>query len=312
MGSNTQFEWPFQLRQLAVMLEAGIAADVAVASLGATSGKEMQTKLKNATRAIKRGVALPEAFYKSKLVNEFDYSMLNTAADAGRIFEGLNHISERRVNQLQRVDSFKASLVLPKALVFIGLFAGVFIRSATGSQSVTEALISGGWTAAWFYFFCYLVLHVFRADTRIWMSWFWPHTLMRKRSEWLSLSLEYLLYNNLVWQVSSGVTYSQAVERWGSLLTAQDFRQKVERAAKQMEQGKRLSEALIDEGLVISNRMRQILLIADESGNHELAIKNELKLQNIQLAQINDDFFKWVPRVFYILALVWVSKLMTF
>lgn len=312
MKSNTQFTWPFQLRQLAVMIDAGIAIDAALASLDSTRDAKRRVKLQRAVRLVKRGVGLPDAFLKAQLIGEFDYEMLCTAEEAGRLSDGLNHISERRVKQLQRADSLKASLVLPKTLVFVGAVAGVFVRTASGNQSIAEALISVGIAAAWFYLICYLALNIVRADTRIWMSLLWPYEFIRKRNQWYCLALEYYFYNSLIWQVSAGVPYGTAVKRCSKLLTSKTFCEKTEKASRQMESGTSLSQSLIDEGLVISRYMRQVLLVADESGKHELAIKNELKLQSHRLKQKTENFFKWMPRVFYVVALLFVSKLMVF
>jgi hypothetical protein len=62
---------------------------------------------------------------------------------------------------------------------------------------------------------------------------------------------------------------------------------------------------------VLTASMRPVRLIADQSGTHEAAIKNQLKLQQLSLKQHAEPFFKWTPRIFYLLALVLVSKLIT-
>jgi len=119
METSTKFSWTFQLRQLAVMIDAGIPLESALGSLEFRS-KTNNGKLQRAIGLVKRGSTVPDAFVRSKLVGEFDYAMLLAADKAGRLQDGLNHISERRVKQLQRVDSLKASMVLPKAIIMIG------------------------------------------------------------------------------------------------------------------------------------------------------------------------------------------------
>jgi len=201
---------------------------------------------------------------------------------------------------------------LPKAIVLIGALAGVFVRVATDKQNTFDAVISVGAITAWFYLICYLSLFIIRADTRIWMSWFWPNTILFNKNSWCSLALEHYFYKSLVWQVSAGVPYSRAIERCRSLLSSDSFSVAVNKASKDMAKGCSLSQSLIKHGLVLTDRMRQVLLVADESGTHEAAIKHELKLQSGRLDLKAKNFFKWAPRFFYLVALIVVSKLMSF
>jgi len=308
MDSSFGLSWPFFLRQLAVMLEAGIPIDAALKSLEAKLAKP-NSKLMRAKGLVERGVSLPDAFRRSQMIDEFDYGMLVAADSAGHLANGLNHISERRVNQLQRVASLKAALVFPKAIMLIGALAGVFIRTSSGSQSVTEACLSAGVVVVWFYLIAYLAMLIIRADTRIWMSWFWPYPILQRCSKWYRLALEYLFFNSFTWQIQGGVSAGFAAKSCSQLLRSRYFRRSVMLASGAMSNGESITLALSNNGLIFTDRMRQVLLIADQSGTHEQAIKHELKLQAIELAQKADNFFKWTPRVFYVMALTFVSPL---
>jgi len=308
METSTKFSWTFQLRQLAVMIDAGIPLESALGSLEFRS-KTNNGKLQRAIGLVKRGSTVPDAFVRSKLVGEFDYAMLLAADKAGRLQDGLNHISERRVKQLQRVDSLKASMVLPKAIIMIGAFAGLFVRTASGDQSMAEAGWAVGFIAAQFYVLCFACLFVISADTRIWMSWCWPIKLVRKASHWYRMALEYYFFNSFIWQMSAGVSASEAVKNCRLLLSSKLFRDSATSAAEAMSRGQSITQAMTDEDLVLTDRMRQVLLIADQSGKHELAIGNELALQADRLTLKTKNFFKWAPRVFYVIALVFVSKM---
>ena len=121
MSSAAKLEWPFQLKQLTVMIGAGMPIDTCLKSLSLRSSRDT-AKLQKALRLVKRGVSLPDSFRRAELIGDFDHAMLSSADTAGRLEDGLSHISERRVNQLQRTDSFKVSLIFPKALVVILLW----------------------------------------------------------------------------------------------------------------------------------------------------------------------------------------------
>jgi len=96
MQSEAKIDWPMQLRQLAVMIDAGLPIDAALKSLVGRSGKH-SLKLKKAQRLVERGMSLPDALQRALLVKDFDHAMLRCADAAGRVSDGLNHISERRV-----------------------------------------------------------------------------------------------------------------------------------------------------------------------------------------------------------------------
>ncbi len=291
------------------MIDAGIPLDSSLSSLESRS-KNKNAKLQRAIGLVKRGSGVPDAFIRSKLVGEYDHAMLLAADKAGRLSDGLTHISERRVKQLQRVDSLRASLVFPKAIMVIGALAGLFVRMASGGQSVVEAAWAVGLIAAQFYLLCFVCLFVISADTRIWMSWFWPIKLVHKISQGYRLALEYYFYNSFIWQISAGVSASDAVKNCRLLLSSTQFRNSATSAAEAMSRGRSITQAMMDQGLVLTERMRQVLLIADQSGKHEAAIKNELTLQGEVLKLKIENFFKWTPRVFYVIALVFVSKMM--
>lgn len=310
MTRNNKLSWPLQLRQLAVMIDAGLPIDTSLKSISERSG-EASAKLSKAQRLVKRGVSLPDAFQRVALVNDFDYAMLTGAATAGRLADGLNHISESRVNQLQRAESFRASLILPRALIVVGGLAGIFIRTASGGQALVDAIAMVGLIMALFYLATVAAVAVVTVDTRVWFSWFWPYAIVRKRLEWYCLALEYFFYNNLIWQLSGGVAASNATRVCGLLLDSNAFRARVMAAADAMDRGESMPQALLNEGLVLTDRLRQVLLIANHSGTHEAAITHELSLQRIRLKQKTDNLFKWAPRVAYVIALVVVSKLIT-
>jgi len=294
------------------MLDAGVVIGKALRTLETEYDKKNREKLKVAIQLVERGVSLPDSLLRAALIDDFDHAMLITADEVGRISEGLNHLSEIRIKQFQRADSLNASLLLPKGLVLVGAFAGVFVRTAAGNQPLLDALFSVVFITICFFLVCYLTLFLIRADTRIWMSWLWSYPPLLKRIQWCGLAMEYYFFNSLVWQISAGLPFSNAILRCNKLLSSALFQKAITKASNQTAAGGSLTNALIDNGLVISSRMRQVMLVADQSGKHELAIKHELKLQSIKLKLKAENFFKWMPRIFYVIALIFVSKIMAF
>jgi len=289
MKSNTDLSWPSLLSQLSTMLEAGLPIASALNSLIDRSG-ERELGLQKAYRLVEKGVGLANAFGCAKLVK---------------------HLAERKISQLQRVESFKASLAFPKALILLGAGAGVFIRTASAQQSSLEAFASIALLVAVFYLLSFIAVLIVKADTRIWMSWIWPYPSIHKHMKWYRLSLEYLLYYNLSWQISVGIVASDASRACSRLLASRNFQLRVNTAAACMDKGEAMTKSLEDQGLVLTKRMQQVLLIAEQSGTHEAAIRHELSLQRAELKLKADNFFKWASRFAYLIALVFISKLIT-
>ncbi len=289
------------------MLDAGLDIEKALRSMGL---KQNHSLFERAAALTARGFKLPDALQRAKLIDRYDYALLLAADKAGAISSGLNHVSERRLSQLQRAEAFNAGLILPKALMGVGLFAGVFIKIVSGTSSMADAFISTGVLAILFYLIAFASLLLVSIDSRIWMSYLWPYPILWKRNHWYQLALEHFFFNSLVWQVSAGVNADQACRNCSELLSSSQFTASAIRASKSMSAGTAFSQALIENNLVLTNRMKQVLLVSDESGVHQTAIEKELMLQAQSLKLKSNKFLKWTPRFFYILALVFVSKMM--
>ena len=190
------------------------------------------------------------------------------------------------------------------------MFAGIFIKIASGSTSFTDAVLSTGVLAALFYLIAFASLLLVSIDSRIWMSYLWPYQIVWKHNHWYRLALEHFFFNSIVWQVSAGVSTDQACRNCSALLNSSQFTASAVRASKSMSAGTAFSQALIENNLVLTNRMKQVLLISDESGAHQAAIEKELMLQAQSLKLKSSNFLKWSPRFFYLLAFVFIAKMM--
>lgn len=288
------------------MLDAGLCIEKALRSVDL---KQNHSMFERASSLVARGLNLPDALKRSKLVDPYDYSLLLAADKASAISSGLNHVSQRRLSQLQRAESFKAGLVFPKALIVIGVFAGVFIKIASGETSPVDAFISTGALAILFYLIAFASLLLVSTDSRIWMSHLWPYRFLWKHSHWYQLALEHFLFNGITWQISAGVRADEACRNCSAILNSKRFTDSAIRASRAVGSGTAFSQALIENNLVLTERMKQVLLISDHSGAHQTAIKNELMLQAQTLKLKSHNFLKWTPKLFYLLALVFIAKM---
>jgi len=113
-----------------------------------------------------------------------------------------------------------------------------------------------------------------------------------------------------LWQLSTGVDASTALGRVKLLLKPSEYRHSVERAQKQCAQGIDLPTALMNNGLILTTRMIQILNTANTTGDFEKAVGQELGLISEKLKQNALEKLKWWPRLIYVFVMVIIIRLM--
>ena len=94
--------WPQQFMQLSSMLDAGLSVEHALKTLYETpnikrkKNKESreQQNLKKVTQHVSRGSTLSTALKANKVIDRFDAALLENAETAGRLPQGLDHISK--------------------------------------------------------------------------------------------------------------------------------------------------------------------------------------------------------------------------
>ena len=322
LGRDLHSAWPAYWQQLSVMIGAGLPIDQSLRTLQGKRSKEFKphdnstainktndSQLQRIIALVERGVSLADAFKRASAISQFDYHLLKSAEAAGRLEQGLQHIAVRWTNQLQRVKSLKSALLLPVVVLIIGALAGVFVRVLKSGQTVFDASISIAIIVLCVVLFFSLMLRVLALDARIYLSVLWPIEFVRRRSLRYQRVFEQLFYRSLLWQIESGIAVEKATSKCSNLLSAQSFKISARSAATNMGSGLSLPQSLIDNGLVLSKRMQQVLLIANQSGSYEQAVGTELVLQRQKLDQQLNDDFKWFARASYVLVLLVISGL---
>jgi len=290
------------------MIAAGVTIEKALESLVKDRNNSIAQRLTRALGLVRRGVGLSQALKRSDCLNGFDVQLLATAEAAGCLPDGLNYIAERRLGQQQRVNNLTAALVLPQAVLLIGAFAAIFVRINSYQEPIFNAVVSVAvlTTIAWLMIRFSLVM--LRLDARYFLSWLWPIGVVRNQSWFYQATFELLFYRCLLWQLKAGEAVQKATERCQKLLTAPSFQAAVHSAADTMGGGTSVPESLRNSGLVLSRDLRQVMLIADESGRWEQAIAHELTLRGGALKQRLGAVFKWLPRVYYLCVLVFIVR----
>ena len=299
--------WPLRWHQLAVMLDAGLSIEKAMNALDKNAN---DPEIKRIIRYIKSGTSFSSALIKIKTINDFDKELLNCAEQAGCLSQGLAHIAELKINQQQNIKTLRASLLLPKAVLMIGMFAAIFIRVASYGEGVFEAVTGVGLITVVTLMIINLFVKLLSIDIKLVISIAWPYAVLRTKYTQLKLEFEQLFYRSLVWQLSSGVDIATSLERNRLLLKSAKYRSSVIEAQQQCVTGVNLPLALMENGLVLTKRMKQVLNTADNTGNFEQAVGHELDIISEKLRQQATARLKWWPRVVYVFVMVVIMRVM--
>ena len=292
--------------QLSVMLDAGIQASTAVKTINKIEHRDNRA-LARMAQLLERGQSLSSSFKRTRLLSEFELAMVTSAEQAGRVAQGLAHIAQDRQQTIEQVNTLAAAFVFPKAMLFIGAVAAIFIRVFQSKQDAVIATIQVSFLLIFAFAVIQLFLYMWSRDVRVYLSAMWPFNPIKQRSVWFQSHFDYQFYRSLNWQLQSGVAADEAVNRCTTMLSNLDYKKHLERTVKDLQTGKSIAETLIQQNVALSARMKQTLLIADETGTYEKSIDGELKLLKVRIDLRIEQQIKWLPKVLYVLALWFIS-----
>ncbi len=310
--TKNQF-WPRYWQQLSVMIGAGLTIEVALKSLQSSVEKNNKYDLvafKRIIGLVSRGQSLSTAFMKANCISPSDFTLLQIAEKSGKLSAGLTLIADRRIDWLMKVDTLKANLLLPKGLLLVGALAGMFVRMASAGEPFSEALYSVLSTLIVAWLFISLTVWLIKCDGLTWLSLGWRLPFLKERWLVYQLLFEQAFYRLLIWQINAGIAPDKALETSKDLLHASDYKRKVTLASGDASKGEAMDLLLNKNGLVLSASLKQVLRTSIQIGSWDKAIDHHLKLQRQVLLLKSDDFFKWLPRFYYFLTLLVISKFM--
>lgn len=286
-----------------------MAIDRALMALKGPNGR-VEPVIERIIAKVRLGGGLPCALYQAKCISEYDFAVLQVAEQAGALPAALDQLTRSQVGRAQRLNNFKANLVLPKMLLIIGALAGVLVRVYSVGQPVDQALISVLIVLFWSWLVMSLSIFLIRLNTAVWLSLLWRVPIIMRQYKTLQLMFEQLFYRALTWQIVAGIPVDRALGACETLLTNLDYKQSVGLARRAVNRGEQIHRSLQQSGLCLSAELRQVMGVANDAGVWEQAVTHHLDLQARVLALKADDFFKWLPRLYYLLALSAISKFM--
>ena len=311
MFNSVDHLWPRYWQQLSVMINAGLTIERALTTLAdSTKDKQSQETLKRIIGLVKRGQTLSTALKQTNSIVDADFTVLSIAEKSGKLPKGLDAIARRRSDWLLKVDNLKANLLLPKGILLVGALAGLFVRIASAGQTFSMAFtaVASVLVVAWL--FIMLTVWLVKCDSLAWLSLGWRVPVLRRRWITYQLAFEEAFYRLLCCQIESGIAPDNALKASKSLLSAKSYQSNVTSAAHRVSVGESIDDVLIATNLVLSRPLKRVLLTSVQIGSWDKAINHHLDVQRKVLALTADDFFKWLPRLYYFISLLAISKFM--
>lgn len=301
--------WPRRWIQLSSMLDAGLSVESAFKTLTKVPNKDHDV-LKKIIYRVSKGSTLTAALLANNIIDKFDAALLDSAETAGRLPQGLKHISELKISQQRTKKTLSGLTLLPKVMLIIGAIAGIFVRTAQQGQSINQAVLDTGIIVIISFIIIRAAIELLTIDARIPLSIGWGINLLHSKSRRFQQHFEQRFYHSLTWQLASGVDAATAIKRNALLLSSKRYQKTVIQASLSAAKGLSLPVVLEQFGLAPSKRMQQTLSFADSSGTIEKAIGHELKLIDQDIQHFNKALIAWWPRAVYVGALLVVVKYM--
>lgn len=298
------------------MLGAGVVPDKALASLSRSDRARPSTsqlKLARIQRQVAVGVPLSKALQQQRYLCDFDTRLIRVAESCGKLPQGLALISEHQVAKTQWLNRIKASLTLPLAVLIIGALAGLLVRVIRGDGLIESVFVIS--TSVLLTLLCFsALLRMLSLDIRYYLSIAWSMPVVSYLFKHLSVNtqacFEQVFYRTLVWQFNAGVAYDQALTNNATLLSSRAYKASVKQAARSISAGDSVSTALRQNQLVLTERLRQTLRVADDTGTFGQAVSRALSVQRQRLELAMENVVSWLPRVSYLVVLLVVSSVM--
>lgn len=300
--------------QLSSMLDAGLSVEHALKTLFESPKKNRESKdqqsLKKIIHKVSKGSTLSTALKANQVIDRFDATLLQNAETAGRLPQGLDHISKLKLNRQKMIRSLSGLALLPKAMLIIGALAGIFVRIAQQGQNPTQAIIDVSIVLMVSVIMITIVISLLTINARIPLSFIWNFPLLKKHSKAFQQQFEQHFYHSLLWQITSGIDSAHAIQNNALLLNNNAFQKSTKQASQHASKGTDLPNALEQNGLILSKRMRQALFLADTAGTIEKSVGHELKNIQQQIKQHNENLVSWWPKILYVSVLIIIMKFM--
>ncbi len=289
--------------QLSTMLGAGIAPATAVKSLTKIPHRDNQAFARVAD-LLARGQSMSAALQRSKFLSKHDLASINNAEKVGQLADGFDYIAHDHLTRFRNRRSLETSFLLPQVILLIAAIAALSIRIFQYGQSLISAIVEVSVVVIVCLLATRLFMVLWSLNSRVWLSWLWPITIIKRNSVWFQNHFEYHFYRHLNWQLGASVSAAEALQNCDKLISNTVYQQQLRNAADSAASGQSISASLINADLVLSVRMGQAIMVGHETGVFDSSLKSELSWLKSKIEARTQEQIKWLPKVYYFMVVV--------
>jgi len=287
-------------RDLATLLEAGISV-LDAAKKVAASHPSIQI-WRNVISALESGQRLNKSLAESKLICNFEQEIISVSEFSGRLPQGLRSIADSYDKRRSRVSTLKSKLYFPSVAFVIGIIILSIQTNNNSDSSAFSILANAFFWLALVFILTRTLLVLMKKDACVWLQ----IVSNFSRSQWYKEQLQQIIFGALLWQIKSGIDFKTGFLRITKLLNNKSINKQLKLASTFCNQGRSVSQSIIQSKLPITSEFKQILLTGEQSGQWEFTLDKYLQ-QQARLLEIRlNSVCEWVPRIYYALIALFV------
>ena len=287
---------PAVLRDLALLIESGVAPREAAARIGSGGTTEALRS------SLARGRTLAAALREARLASGLETGVVDVAEHAGRTADALRFAAANAEQRERRVATLSARLWLPNVVLAIAVGIAVVRAAATGAALAPVVTLAVLVIAA-----AIAVTRGLRAllrrDASVWLAVGWRTGLVRV-SPFVRRHFEQTFYTLLAWQLESGVDPVSGSKRLAALVDAPAYRSAVRDYRRAVAGGGSVTAALESAGLLQHAELATVLRTGEAAGRLPAALQHYLSLARDRREREIEFVLTWLPRIAYVVVLV--------
>ncbi|GEM_PF-3229152 len=285
------------LRGLARLLRSGIDPDRALAIVAGDAGNDLAERLQTTRRRLHAGRPLPRALEAVALLAPHERPRLEAALTAGFPEDALDAFASERVQRRQLKAGIAQGLILPGAILLVGLVVAPLPAVARGSLSPFDYLVG-------------LLSQLVMIGVLVGAAFRWAEPLSRRYRDLLlrcrrqpTLGQRERLFRELGELLAAGVDGERALASLAET-GEQAMRQRLSRAGKTVP-ADGVTTALRRVGLLDPRRDYPPLMAAEDAGRFASGLAHHAGLLAEDVAQRRAMIREWLPRAAYVAVIGW-------
>lgn len=291
-------------RALGALLSAGISPAQAAASLRDQEDipAPVRRRLESAARLLAEGKSFVEAFGPTGLFQRYELEILRVSEIGGQLPQALVAMADRAEKAQARISTLRARFALPAAVLVIAMLAGTVLGAfRDGPQAVT--VLGNLVTLLTVYVLTRVLMRMVTMDGLAWAGVFWQLGLTRRFAV-CRRQFEFYWYGLFMAMVEAGVDFQAALNGMIGLIRAPSYQAQARNGYRQLGRGTSLSQALADNGLILTEALRLAVHVGERSGRLTDAIRQHLATQQRSFEVLVQSLDDWLPRAYYLVVLV--------